>query len=203
LGREVKPPATRIGKQLRLDRIALGLSVGAIINVQPVYAPFKLAAIGVHSAAVIGFCMMSFTVMGAISSPFYGRLRGFASAAIVFGVGFAVLAAGLAAFVFAPNVTVALLGYSLFGVAMGLVMANLYAVAADSNDPEQRGSDLGQALAGYFSAPLVVQLLLDIVAAGQPIRALMWLTSFCGVMSVAWLASGFRTRQSSGPLPLA
>jgi MFS family permease len=190
-----KPAAgTRARLPLRLDLIALGMSVGTAINVQPIYAPFKLAAIGVHSAAVIGLCLMPFTLAAAIVSPFFGRVRGVMSASRVFGFGFGILATGLLAFALSPSLPFALSAYGLFGAAMGLVIANLYAVASEASDSASRSSALGQALAGYYAAPLMAQVVLEIVAGGQPTHALMWLAGFCALMCAAWLTSLFRLR---------
>jgi MFS family permease len=67
---------------IRLDLIALGLCAGIAINAQSVYAPFKLYAMGVRSAALIGVSLMPLTLFAAFTSPFYGKLRTRASAAL-------------------------------------------------------------------------------------------------------------------------
>jgi len=110
----------------------------------------------------------------------------------VFGLGFVVLATGLLAFALSPNVPVALLAYGLFGAAMGLVISNLYAVASEASDSAKRSSALGQALAGYYAAPLLAQTILELMAGGQATHALLWLAGFCGLMGAAWLSSLFR-----------
>ncbi len=191
------PSGGRARLPVRLDLILLGMSVGAAINVQPIYAPFKLASIGVQSAAVIGLCLMPFTLAAAIVSPFFGRVRAVLSATLVFGFGFGVLALGLLAFALSPNVPIALCAYGLFGAAMGLVISNLYAVASEASDSASRSSALGQALAGYYAAPLLAQTILEVVASGQPTHALMWLAGFCGLMCAAWLSSLVRLRGAS------
>lgn len=194
------PGVARTRMPLRVDLIALGLCAGIAINAQSLYAPFKLDAIGVRSAALIGLSMMPLTLMAALVSPFFGRLRKSASAPSVFGLGFAGLACGLSTFVFAPNLTLALCGYGLFGAAMGLVVSNLYAVGSHSDNPDHRGAALGQTLAAYYAASLVAQLLLEPLSDGQPLRALMWLSGFCGVMCVTWLILAARASSRARPL---
>jgi MFS family permease len=202
--RETAPAADAVASvsaraPIRFDLIALGLCAGTAINAQSIYAPFKLDSIGVHSATLIGLSMMPLTLLAAIVSPFYGKLRTFASAAWVFAVGFAGLACGLTVFVLAANLPLALCGYALFGAGMGLVIANLYAVGAQSDNPDHRGSGLGQALAAYYAAPLVTQVLLEPLTDGQPIRALAWLASFCALMCVSWLAFSVRSYSRARP----
>jgi MFS family permease len=121
-------------------------------------------------------------------------LRKSASASLVFGLGFAGLACGLATFVLAPTWTIALCGYGLFGGAMGLVVANMYAVGSHAANPDHRGAALGQTLAAYYAAPLVAQLLLEPLSGGRPIQALMWLAGFSAVMCVTWLTLTARSR---------
>jgi hypothetical protein len=165
-----EPAAAALRMPIRFDLIALGLCAGTVINVQAIYAPFKLNAIGVHSAAVIGLSMMPLTLLAAIISPFYGTLRKHALAPMVFALGYGGLGCGLLVFVLAPNLALALSGYALFGAA------------------------LGQTLAAFYAAPLVAQLFLEFLVNGQPIRALIWLAGFSGLMCVTWLGLTVRSR---------
>jgi MFS family permease len=182
---------------IRLDLIALGLCAGIAINAQSVYAPFKLYAMGVRSAALIGVSLMPLTLFAAFTSPFYGKLRTRASAALAFGLGFGGLALGLAIFIYAPTWTVALCGYALFGAALGITLSNLYAVASEALDPDHRGAFLGQALAAYYAAPLLAQMVLEPLIGGRPVLALIWLTSFCCLISIASFAAVLRSSRAS------
>jgi MFS family permease len=173
--------------------IALGICAGIAVNAQSMYVPFKLDMIGVRSAAQIGVTLMTVTCLAAVASPFYGKLRSHVSATVVFGIGFGALAGGLAIFAQASSWVVALSGYALFGIAMGITLPNLYAVGSQASNPLHRGALLGQTLAGYYVASLLTQLVLEPLIGGRPDRALMWLTGFSAVACFLSFAAVLRT----------
>lgn len=179
------------------DLIVLGLCIGIAINPQAIYAPFRLKAIGLHSATTIGFAMMTVPLFAAITSPFYGRLRRRASVSLVFTLGFAGLGCGLALFVAATGLATALCGYALFGAALGCVAPNMYVMGSSSGGSGHHGAALGQILAGFYSSSLIAQAFIEPWIGNQPTRALIGLAGFCILLSA--LSLFFRARSPSPP----
>jgi MFS family permease len=182
---------------VHLDLIVLGLCIGIAINPQSIYAPFKLEAIGLHSATKIGFAMMTVPFFASITSPFYVRIRRRASVSVVFTLGFAGLGLGLALFVAGTGLAAALCGYALFGAALGFVAPNMYVVGSRFSGSSHHSAALGQILAGFYSSSLIAQIAIEPWFGTRPIHALAALAGFCILLSV--LSLFFRTRSPSPP----
>jgi predicted MFS family arabinose efflux permease len=187
-----QPEPAGIGTRTTVRLVLMGLACGLLCTTAPVYLPFHLAAIGEVEPQRVALAMTTTGVMGALCSFFYERVRRYLSAADVFVVAFALGAIGTGFAAVSNTIWTAAAGLTLLGVGIGLVGANLFAVAAAAVPPERRSRAIGLARGAYLGAPLAAQLPLEpLIAVHGPTAPLAALALFF----VAALAIFFAARR--------
>jgi MFS family permease len=131
----------------------------------PVQLPFYLQDVTGASASQSGLAMSVLTVLYALASLVYSRVASWMDHFQVFVVAFALVGVGYLLIWSAGGWILILLGLSLAGAGLGLLVPNLNVWLADETPPTQRGRALG----GLTTALFLGRFLSPIV--GQPVSA--------------------------------
>jgi predicted MFS family arabinose efflux permease len=163
--------------------IALGLACGALSGSPNLYMPFYLASLGVSDPSTMGLLLLPVALAGTLSALGFGRLRRRLSAWEAFVLILTLMTAGLTMISMANNVTVVVTGLTLLGLGGGLVVPNLFAVAASIGSEMDRSRLFGLTKGAYFAGPLLSQLALEPIAKlGTPVAPISALGLMGGLL---------------------
>lgn len=188
------------GRKFPFPFVFLGIACGTVVSAPQIYIPFRLASLGWGDARWIAASLFCSTVVGGIASFFFGAIRRRVRAPQVFAIAFAMMAGGIATVIVSAEFAIVLVGMALYGVAVGSLPPNMFAVAAASSTRERSARTQGLVRSGFYAGPLLAQLLLEPVSARfGPAASLATLCAFAAVM-IAWIA---RPGSSFVPSPLS
>lgn len=136
----------------------------------PVQLPFYLQGVTGASASQTGFAMAVMTVFYAVASLLYGRVKSWMDHFQVFVAAFALVGVGFLLIWATGGWILILLGLSLAGAGLGLLVPNLNVWLADETPPAERGRALGglttALFLGRFLSPIVGQPVIASVGSG-------------------------------------
>jgi len=170
----------------------------------PVQLPFLLRELGTETASLAGLALAVATLVGAVVSSQYARLKARLSHPAVFALGFAVMGLGFALVAAATGYAIVVVAMAVVGIGMGAALPN-YSVWVVGRAPlAVRGRVIGGVITAFFLG----QFLSPLVA--QPIVDRFSIAGAYGVAAVALLvlAAGFivavvlqRRPSPEGPAP--
>lgn len=127
----------------------------------PSQLPFYLRDIGLAGPSSAGFAMGIMTLMSALASLGYGKLRSRLSPSSILAFGFVLMGCGLMVVSTANSLPTLMVGTAVLGVGMGSVVPNIMSTAMAATSPSSRGRTAGILTAsifiGQFVSPLVSQ----------------------------------------------
>jgi len=131
----------------------------------PVQLPFLLRELGTETASLAGLALAVATLVGAVVSSQYARLKARLSHPAVFALGFTVMGLGFALVAAATSYGFVIAAMAVVGVGMGAALPN-YSVWVVGRAPlAVRGRVIGGVITafflGQFLSPLVAQPLVD------------------------------------------
>lgn len=136
----------------------------------PTQLPFYLESLGVESPSRTGMAIACFNLSAGLASMSFGRLRGRLSHPLLFGLGFAALAAGYGLTAVASGWLMVMAALVLAGPSMGINMPNSSVWLLSRVPPALRGRAMGglttSLFLGQFLSPLASQPLVNGLGAG-------------------------------------
>ncbi len=134
---------------------------GATFYMIPTQIPFHLLQMGFPESSLAGAAVAASTFVTAVTSLFYGRIRGFLSPGTMFVCGFALMAGGFAIVASGSSLVQVFAGLMVFGTGMGLTMPNFSIRLLELAPRRIRGRILGgqatSIMVGFFVSPLLSQ----------------------------------------------
>lgn len=156
------PPRTASLSPLILPLAAVFFAAflnSVVFYLVPTQLPFYLRTLGSNAPTLTGLAMGAMTLMSAATSFYYGRVRARLSVQAVFGLGFAVMAAGLVLAANANSYAAILPATVAAGAGLGLIMPNLGAASLGIAPEHIRGRVSGGLTASIFLGQFVSPLL--------------------------------------------
>ncbi|WP_170304718.1 MFS transporter [Croceicoccus estronivorus] len=185
------------GEELRQAALvgALSFLIGAVIYSGPAFVPFKLVAVGIASAMMIGLIGTLAVATSALSSFSYALVASRLSRPGVYL--FALPCCGLGALLVAVADVgwIVAMGQLVSGVGGGLIVAHIYADSAERFRPELRARTTGLIKSSSFAGLFVGPLLLQFVVAHASINAAFVAIALGSGLALAAALSG-RSRPS-------
>lgn len=195
-GSDASPRAD--GGSLRpiLGVAAVALLAGCITFSIPVFEPFRLVDIGVHSSAVAGM-MFSITVgFSVLSSLAFGELRRLLSNPLLLCLAFSLWAAGLCIIATAMTIPTIASGMVLVGLGGGLVGPTIFSLVAVLSSDASRARNTGVTKGVYYAGPFLGPSLLHVIFPDAPASySLFALASLAGTLAVCASAIAARRRR--------
>lgn len=140
---------------------ALALFHSAVFYMIPVHIPFLLDSFGVASSTKVGFAIAGFTLLSAMVSMCYGRVKSQFTFYAVFALSFALMAIGYLVIANSNAYLVVLSGLMVAGLGMGLWGPNLNVVMSAQVPGAARARVMGGLTTclflGQFLSPLLTQ----------------------------------------------
>ena len=155
-----RPKSSKIGR-FPWTMSIFGALIGGVTGMPLVFLPFHMAAIGDVDPQHVALALISSAGAGGLVAFAYGRIRRHLSMAKISILAFVLFFFAMLIVVTAHGIVSIVGGMLIFGMGMGLINPNFYAVVAATSTPEARTRILGMTRAVYAAAPLVFQLLLE------------------------------------------
>jgi predicted MFS family arabinose efflux permease len=166
--------------------IALSLACGSVSSSANLFMPFRLARMGITDSSKIGMLLLPGALAATLSALAFGTIRTRLSASAAFALMFSVVGAGLFVVALTTNLNIAIAGLAIFGFGVGLIVPNLFSVAAAMGTEADRSRLFGFTKSAYFAGPLLSQLVLEPVTRyGNAATAILTVGIFAASLS-AW-----------------
>jgi predicted MFS family arabinose efflux permease len=175
----------------------LAMGIGAIVNAAPLFIPFHLAETGATLPSMIALAMLANAFAGVVISLLYGRVRRWLSIPHIFALSLFVGAGGLLFVSQSQSYALILFALAVTGLGLGLMVPNLFAMAASLGTPAQTGKIIGLTIACLYAGGPALQFGLEAIVGKAP--AWTFLTIVAGLsvlLGLIWLAAApiFRNR---------
>ena len=126
----------------------------------PIQIPFYLKGIGVVQNSRIGLAVASSTLFSAVASFFYARLKARLSFALLFSMGYGLMAVAFMVVAMATSYALVVCGLLLAGMGMGLLIPNSNVLVMQLAPPAVRGREIGKLTTFWFLGQFVSPLIL-------------------------------------------
>jgi MFS family permease len=164
-GGEIADPGVHTST-LRIGIICLtGIISSILFYITPTQLPFLIRESGFPLPSTAGIAIGALAISQTILALNFGRLRSLFSAGTLFALGFSALAAGFVAIAQSKLFALILLGTSMSGAGLGLVMPGMMTAALALAPPRRRGrvtaALTGSVFFGQFISPFCSQPFVD------------------------------------------
>jgi MFS family permease len=183
----------KIIPQIKAPRIIWMLFINIMIMwiiffLIPVQIPFHLKAIGVEKNSLIGAAIATSTLLSAVSSFFYSRIKGKLSFLSIFSLGYLLMAAGFLGISFSDTYLLDVISMMLAGFGMGMMIPNTNMWVMKIVPPQIRGKEIGKLTTfwffGQFLSPIVIFPVLNTLSLSS---AFMIASGFLSFLSICFL----------------
>jgi MFS family permease len=158
----------------------------------PVQIPFHLKAIGVQKNSLIGVAIATSTLLSAVSSFFYSRIKGKLSFLSIFSLGYLLMAAGFLGISFSDSYLLDIIAMMLAGFGIGMMIPNTNMWVMKIAPPQIRGKEIGKLTTfwflGQFLSPIVIFPVLNALSVSS---TFMLASGFLFLMSIFFLLFHF------------
>ncbi|HSR59374.1 MAG TPA: MFS transporter [Robiginitalea sp.] len=156
----------------------------------PIQIPFYLKSLGVEQNSLIGLAVASSTLFSAVASFFYARLKARLSFAMLFSMGFGLMAVAFVVVALAQSYALVVCGLLLAGMGMGLLIPNANVLVMQLAPPAVRGREIGKLTTfwflGQFVSPLVLLPFISSFSQESVFTGIGWIT---GILCILFLFS--------------
>lgn len=156
----------------------------------PIQIPFYLKSLGVEQNSLIGLAVASSTLFSAVASFFYARLKARLSFAMLFSMGFGLMAVAFVVVALAQSYALVVCGLLLAGMGMGLLIPNANVLVMQLAPPAVRGREIGKLTTfwflGQFVSPLVLLPFISSFSQASVFTGIGWIT---GILCILFLFS--------------
>lgn len=156
----------------------------------PIQIPFYLKSLGVEQNSLIGLAVASSTLFSAVASFFYARLKARLSFAMLFSMGFGLMAVAFVVVALAQSYALVVCGLLLAGMGMGLLIPNANVLVMQLAPPAVRGREIGKLTTfwflGQFVSPLVLLPFISSFSQESVFIGIGWIT---GILCILFLFS--------------
>ena len=191
-------------RRFPFELTVLGLLVGMLVYLPPIYVPFRLRDLGVHNPSSIGVGVTLNVLVGAVVSSRFGWARQRFSSRALFCFSLTALGAGIGTLALAPGYQLAFGGLFIMGLGSAWLYPNLLTLTVASVDESHRSRTVGwvrgalalaPALGVTALEPLVIRLGVDSV--------LLLIAGVAGLMLVGVASRVFTLVKRSSPIQRA
>jgi len=158
----------------------------------PVQIPFHLKALGVEKNSLIGAAIATSTLLSAVSSFLYSRIRGKLSFLSIFSFGYLLMAIGFFCISLSESYLLDVVAMMLAGFGMGMMIPNTNMWVMKIAPPQIRGKEIGKLTTfwflGQFLSPIVIFPVLNALSLSS---TFMLASGFLFLMSVFFLLFHF------------
>jgi MFS family permease len=130
----------------------IGLMCGTVSSLPAVYIPFRFRDMGIEDPRLISMSLTIYTVVAAVMSALYGRMRRVLDIYQSMAIGYGLAACGLAIIAMVPSLPVIMFGSMILGFGMGPLAPNVFALATQIPAAE-RARGIGIVKAIMYGAP--------------------------------------------------
>lgn len=156
----------------------------------PIQIPFYLKSLGVEQNSLIGLAVASSTLFSAVASFFYARLKARLSFAMLFSMGFGLMAVAFVVVALSQSYALVVCGLLLAGMGMGLLIPNANVLVMQLAPPAVRGREIGKLTTfwflGQFVSPLVLLPFISSFSQESVFIGIGWIT---GILCILFLFS--------------
>lgn len=200
LNQDAAQVPTTESPQFPFGLVALTYGIAVITQIVfyfiPVQLPFYLSQVANTNAALEGFAIALLSLFSAIASILYRRIKSRLSFTAIYGIAFINIALGYAIISAIGNYAVVLVGLTIAGAGLGLLMPNLNLFLTSITPEILRGRVVSGITSsfflGQFLSPFVSQPLSKMVGLGA---AYGWAAGLMSVLSFIALLVLWRSRQ--------
>lgn len=197
--RQTLAAPSRSGSSIRpiLGIGLVAILAGSITFSIPVFEPFRLVDIGVHSSTVAGM-MFSITVGFSVASSLaFGELRRFLPNAVLFLFAFGFWATGLSIVATATTIPGIASGMMIVGLGGGLVGPTIFSLVTSLSSDADRARNTGIVKGVYYAGPFLGPSTLHFMFPDAPAAASLFaLASLAGTLAVAACLMATRARRT-------
>jgi MFS family permease len=140
-------------RRFPIELTVLGLLVGLLVYLPPVYVPFRLRDLGVRNPSSIGVGVTLNVLVGAVVAIRFGWARQRFSSRALFCFSLGALAIGVGTLALAPNYLSAFGGLFIMGLGGAWLYPNLLTVTVASVDERHRSRTVGWVRGALAIAP--------------------------------------------------
>jgi predicted MFS family arabinose efflux permease len=141
--------------------IAIGLACGSVSTSASLFLPFHLAGMGVTDSSKMGMLLLPAALASALSAFAFGRVRSRLSPSGTFALAFSLAGTGLVIVALTGSLNLVIAGLTLLGLGTGMVVPNLFSIAATRGAETDRSRLFGFTKGAYFAGPMLSQLILE------------------------------------------
>jgi MFS family permease len=148
----------------------------------PVQIPFYLKMIGIEKNSLIGAAIASSTLLSAMSSISYSKIKSRFSFLTIFCIGYSLMATGFFTVAMSHSYWQVILAMMLSGLGMGMMIPNTNVWVMKIVPPEIRGKEIGKLTTfwflGQFLSPIIIFPVLQVLTIKSTFLAGAGLLSF-------------------------
>ncbi len=141
----------------------MGFMCAFVASLPSVYLPFRFRDIGIEDSRIISLHLTIVTVVGAVLSALYGRIRRTLDIYQSLTISYGLVACGLMIVALAPALPIILVGAFIQGCGMGPLAPNIFALATQL-PAQERARAIGLVKAIMYGAPGFGILVLEPIA---------------------------------------
>ncbi len=158
----------------------------------PVQIPFHLKALGVEKNSLIGAAIATSTLLSAVSSFLYSRIRGKLGFLSIFSIGYLLMAIGFLCISLSESYLLDVVAMMIAGFGMGMMIPNTNMWVMKIAPPQIRGKEIGKLTTfwflGQFLSPIVIFPVLNALSVSS---TFMLASAFLFLMSIGFLIFHF------------
>lgn len=183
----------KITPQVKAPRIIWMLFINIMIMwvvffLIPVQIPFHLKSIGIQKNSLIGEAIATSTLLSAVSSFLYSRIRGKLGFLSIFSLGYLLMAIGFFCISLSETYLLDVIAMMIAGLGMGMMIPNTNMWVMKIAPPQIRGKEIGKLTTfwflGQFLSPIVIFPVLNALSLSS---TFMLAAGFLFLMSVFFL----------------
>src|SRR6478736_1343032 len=187
----------KITPQVKAPRIIWMLFINIMIMwvvffLIPVQIPFHLKSIGIQKNSLIGEAIATSTLLSAVSSFLYSRIRGKLGFLSIFSLGYLLMAIGFFCISLSETYLLDVIAMMIAGLGMGMMIPNTNMWVMKIAPPQIRGKEIGKLTTfwflGQFLSPIVIFPVLNALSLSS---TFMLAAGFLFLMSVFFLLFHF------------